>query len=134
MNQQDHLFYLSEIARIAKPGAVVMITIHGKRALERAESEARIFQMLSVPQQSISETREILNNHGFSFIRQDGHLTNSCYDYGITFISKAYIESCWSKMFEILDYRSGAIHDFQDIVVMRLPQTHLATETTKWTI
>jgi hypothetical protein len=43
-----------------------------------------------------------------------GHLTSSRYEYGVA--SEAYITRNWSRYFE-LQVR-GAIHDFQDIVVL----------------
>lgn len=119
MNEADHLFYLSELVRVAKPGAIVLLTIHGERALTRAETESRIYNMLSVPRPAIAQTRAVFPKPGYSFILQKGHLTTSEYDYGITFISEAYITSTWAKYFDVLGVHPGAIHDFQDIVVLR---------------
>ncbi len=118
MNEKDQFFYLSEIARVTRPGAKVFLTVHGERALERAETEKPIFDMLSVPEADINKTRALFPSPGFSFILQQGHLTTGEYDYGITFTAKAYIEREWSRYFDVVEVRSGAIHDFQDIVVL----------------
>lgn len=40
------------------------------------------------------------------------------FEYGITFIPEKYIRAHWSRWFDIKDYRHGAIHKFQDIVVL----------------
>ena len=120
MNEKDHLFYLSEIARVARPGAIIMLTTHGERALARAETEPSIFKMLEVSARSIKKARAALSGGGFKFIRQWlGHLNKLFYSYGITFISSAYIHRVWATYFDVVDIRSGAIHDFQDIAVLR---------------
>jgi len=118
MNETDQFFYLSELARVAKPGAILMLTVHGERALKRAETEDMIFNMLSVPRSGIVETRSLFPSPGFKFIRQDGHLTSDKYEYGITFISRAYVEKEWSRYFDVLP-GTAAIHDFQDVMVLR---------------
>ena len=41
------------------------------------------------------------------------------YEYGIAFIPKDYVLEHWSKWFDVVEVRSGAIHDFQDIVVLK---------------
>jgi SAM-dependent methyltransferase len=119
MNERDHRFYLGELARVARPGASLLLTVHGERALRRAESEASILAMLAVPERAIADTRRLFPAPGFSFILQQGHLTSSHYDYGITFISREYVEREWSKYFHVVDVCAAAIHDFQDIVVLR---------------
>jgi SAM-dependent methyltransferase len=119
MNERDQFFYLSEIARVCKPGAHVFLTVHGDRALTRAETEQRIFDMLAVPRAGIAETRKRFPAPGFNFILQQGHLTSREYEYGITFIDATYIAREWSKHFDLLRVCPGAIHDFQDIVVLK---------------
>lgn len=120
MSEKDQHFYLSEIARIAKPGAIVMLTTHGERALKRAETEEGVFKMLEVSKRAIEKTRTDFSIKGFRFIRQwFGHLNRLFYAYGITFISAEYVKRVWIKYFDVIDVRSGAIHDFQDIVVLR---------------
>lgn len=119
MNSEDCLFYLHELQRITKPGAILLLTVHGERALVRAEQERTIFDMLSIPQASLAAARKTLDQGGLEFVRQDGHLTTSSYDYGITFTSKAHIEREWAQLFTVERVVSGGIHDFQDIVVLR---------------
>jgi hypothetical protein len=52
-------------------------------------------------------------------VRLECHLASEAYEYGITFVSPSYIEQHWSHYFEIERVIRGAIHDFQDIVVLR---------------
>jgi SAM-dependent methyltransferase len=120
MNEQDHLFYLEELWRVTVPGARLLLTVCGARVIDRAEQEPWVFQMLSMPREELVKAREAFDRgNGFCFVRQEGHLTSEAYEYGNTFISTAYIWQRWSQYFEIERVVPGAIHDFQDIVVLR---------------
>jgi len=119
MSERDQFFYLAELARVARPGATLLLTVHGERVLQRAETETRIFEMLAVPRHSIVHTRNLLASAGFSFVLQPGGLNSEKYEYGTTFISADYIEREWSRYFDIERICPAAIHDFQDIVVLR---------------
>ena len=119
MNESDQFFYLKELSSITRPGAILMLTVHGERALQRAENEPDIFKMLAIPARSVKTTRQLFANEGFSFNLQNGHLTTSEYEYGITFTPEAYIRRTWNQYFDVLQVASSAIHDFQDIVVLQ---------------
>ena len=124
MNERDQFFYLKQIARVAKPGATIMLTIHGERAQQRAQTEDNIFKMLVVSQKAFVRESHALKTKGFGFIRQwGGHLNSFLYPYGITFISDSYIKEEWTKYFEFKAIHHGAIHDFQDIVVLQAHAT-----------
>lgn len=120
LNESDHRFYLSELARVTRPGAFLFLSIHGDRALHRAATEPKIFEMLAIPEERVVAAQECFaNGKGYDFVRQEGHLTDDDYEYGITFISERYIQSVWSDWFDVVALAKGALHDFQDIVVLR---------------
>lgn len=120
LNEQDQLFYLHELRRVCAPGALLFLSIHGDRAFARARSEERIFEMLSIPEPELAAAQPVMEGgHGYVFIRQEGHLTSTAYEYGITFISAAYVQAEWSHFFDVVAIGSGALHDFQDVVVLR---------------
>jgi SAM-dependent methyltransferase len=120
MNEADQKFYLSELQRVSKPGATLLLTTHGQRALHRALSEEFIFNLIQCPIEDLRSASTILQaGLGFKFILQAGHLTTKDYDYGITFIGSDYINEVWSEYFDVLAISTGAIHDFQDIVSLR---------------
>jgi SAM-dependent methyltransferase len=119
ITEEDHWTYLRELHRITKPGARLFITVHGLRAVQRAQSEQMIFDMLSISRNEINRAVSKLSADGHYFIKQSGHLTSENYLYGITFISDAYIQKNWGSLFSIEKMVHGGIHDFQDIVVLR---------------
>jgi len=96
--------------------------------------------MVSVDGESLNTAQQQFQSDKHAFILQRGHLTSSKtsfwrrvigtrasnlsvieepFEYGISFIPEAYVRKHWGRWFEIADYWSGAIHDFQDIVVLR---------------
>lgn len=119
MDEHSQFFYLSELVRCTAPGAYLFLTVHGARAMTRAQHEKMIFDMLEIPQTELEAASNKMQKAQHAFILQNGHLTSSEYAYGITFLSADYIHKAWSAYFEIEAIISGAIHDFQDIVVCR---------------
>ena len=120
MNERDQFFYLDELRRVTRAGAMLFLTVSGARVLARAETDPNIAEMLALPEGGLVTARAAFDGgHGFCFLLQHGHLTSKDYDYGVAFISEAYIARNWSKYFEVEDIARGAIHDFQDIVVLR---------------
>lgn len=123
LDEPTHEFYLAELHRLVQPGGYLFLTIHGERALQRAETSPDMFRLINVPRDGIVAARQAFKGtKGYYFIlQQDVHLTSTDYKYGITFISSDYINSRWTKLFEVVHISSGAIHDFQDIVLLRKP-------------
>jgi SAM-dependent methyltransferase len=130
--------FLAELSRITSLDGYLFLTIHGARALERAKSEQMIRDMLWVDQQPFDKACAEFEQNRHAFILQQGHLTTvgpdgannrlnkskgtvieEPYQYGITFIPEQYIFTHWAKWFHVVEIRRGAIHDFQDIVVLR---------------
>jgi hypothetical protein len=99
--------------------------------------------MLDMDEIRFRKAQEAFGRNKHGFVLQFGHLTTkpekvsyapgailhriresftkktiSAYEYGIAFHPESYIREHWSKWFNILDYRHGAIHEFQDIVVL----------------
>jgi SAM-dependent methyltransferase len=120
LNERNQFFYLDELRRVTRAGAMLFLTVSGARVLERAETDSIIAAMLALPKGGLATARAALDaGPGFCFLGQHGHLTSTQYEYGVTFISEAYIARNWSRYFELQDIVRGAIHDFQDIVVLR---------------
>jgi SAM-dependent methyltransferase len=136
LNEQSQDQFLRELQRVTAPGGRLFLTVHGERALTRAVNEPGIRAMLGVPDDRFTAARAAFARGEHAFILQFGHLTtmhreeqsllqklrrkviDEPFEYGITFIPESYLRKHWGQWFEILDYRIGALHDFQDIVVL----------------
>ena len=120
LSEPSQEFYLKELKRVSRPGAFLFLTVHGARALERAQTEEQIFNMIAIAPEELLEAASTMSQGLHSFVLQrSGHLTTETYDYGITFIPESYIQSVWSRYFDIVRIVDGAIDDWQDIVVCR---------------
>jgi ubiquinone/menaquinone biosynthesis C-methylase UbiE len=136
--------FLAELSRVTRPGGMLFLTVHGAQALKRACREQPIRDMLDMDEARFKKARDAFAQNKHGFVLQFGHLTtkpekgsyapgailgrisrrfakktvNTPFEYGITFHPETYIREHWNKWFDILDYRHGAIHQFQDIVVL----------------
>lgn len=134
--------FLSELYRVCMPEGRLFLTVHGKRALERALSEPTILAMLAMDTHRFERAQQEFAENRHAFVLQFGHLTTKHenaseqelirdtqsglkkmveepFEYGITFVPEDYLMSHWGKWFDIVDYHHGGIHDFQDIVVLK---------------
>jgi SAM-dependent methyltransferase len=127
LDEDSQKLYLRELARVSSDGACLFLTTHGERALRRALGEERIFRMLDISAASLTQAAAGMRDGHYNFILQNGHLTSATYRYGITFIPESYIRRVWSEFFEIVSVVGGAIHDFQDITVLRKRSFHRAS-------
>lgn len=130
LNEKNQDEFLTELSRVCSPEGFLFLTVHGQRSLDRAKQEQAIWDMLSIDRELFDNACDLFSKGEHAFIRQDGHLTtvdtvndeskviSDPFEYGITFVSESYVRSHWAKWFNVVDYRSGAIHDFQDIVVL----------------
>jgi SAM-dependent methyltransferase len=120
LDEDTQKLYLAELQRVSARGAYVFLTTHGERALARAVSEDRIFEMLGILRADLNRAATGMSEGRHNFILQpSGHLTSEHYKYGITFIPESYVRRVWSEFFDVAAIVGGAIHDIQDIVVCR---------------
>jgi len=139
LNEKSQDEFLAELYRISARKGHLLLTVHGTRALERALNESQVRSMIAVDEKLFQNACHAFSEGKHAFILQQGHLTSSrqsrlrrilsrvsgqCvinepFEYGVTFIPESYIRQHWGKWFEIVDYRAGAIHSFQDIVVLK---------------
>lgn len=109
---------LSEMARIVRPGGTLLLTTHGERALQRAMDEDGIYRMLAVDPAGFEQAQRTFDAGGLAFIPQRGHLTTDRFVYGITFTPERYVREHWGRYFDVVKIASGALHSFQDVVVL----------------
>jgi SAM-dependent methyltransferase len=121
--------FLAELHRVCAPDGRLFLTVHGKRALERALNEPVIRAMLDMDDRKFEDAQRAFAENRHAFVLQFGHLTTTHegtselvqdpFEYGITFVPEDYLRSHWGQWFDVVDYRYGGIHDFQDIVVLK---------------
>jgi SAM-dependent methyltransferase len=133
--------FLAELHRVCRPDGRLFLTVHGQRAMSRALNEPEIRTMLDMDESRFQKAQKDFKENRHAFVLQQGHLTTQSeslttaerlkaifgakkmvkekYEYGITFVPEDYLRGHWGNWFEVIDYRSGGIHNFQDIAVLR---------------
>ena len=118
LNERSQDILLSELHRVSRPGGTLMLTIHGERALERVRTEQRIWDMVSIDRGRFEEACRQFAAGRHAFVLQQGHLTTAAFQYGITFVPGSYVANHWGRWFDVRRHVSGALHDFQDLLVL----------------
>ena len=99
--------WLDELRRITRPGAILILTVHG---MELAQND-----LTQAAEQELMREGICFLVRSKSFLKEDGLPDN----YQITYHTRDYIASHWSEYFEVLDYIPGGIAGNQDAVVLR---------------
>lgn len=122
-----HRAWLEEIARIVRPGAAVVITVHGRHVVDEIVSGRR---RLEIPSARELERRLAeLEASGFAFFpygklrfqdrENDRHFARWDLDqYGTAFILEPYVRARWTDLFELVAFHP-APDDWQDYAVLR---------------
>jgi len=98
--------WLRELQRVAKPGAILILTVHGES----------LCHSLSPSEQDAIRARGFLYLTGATGrLKLDG-LPDF---YQTSFHSRDYINREWSKFFEVVNYFERAIDGYQDAVLLR---------------
>ena len=108
LGQADQTAWLGELRRVARPGAVLLMTTHGTAAAVRGGM-------------SLSQLRDwdrvgMVYYPGDSSL--DGHIDDDSY-YGTSYITPEFIRRRWSQFFSVDAVLPGYIGHHQDLVVMR---------------
>lgn len=103
--------WLAELHRLAAPGAVLLLTIHGATALNYA----------NLPRAPYYRLADRLRREGFFITADNGQINTVIADkdyYVDVFHSTDYIQAQWGQYFEVLDIIPGYIFT-HDLVVLR---------------
>ncbi|MGO1002969.1 class I SAM-dependent methyltransferase [Lysobacter sp. CA196] len=105
LDESNQNVWLEELARILKPGGVLLTTVHGKYTLDSCTPEERAE----------------LDRYGIAF-RVD-HKGRFKLDglpdfYQTTFHAREYIARTWSRYFDILDHVEGGLQRHHDVVLL----------------
>ena len=94
--------WLEELRRVTKPGAYLLLTVHGEKLFENASEE----------------NKQLLRKKGFSYLEISK--TEGLPDfYQTSFHTDDYIYEQWGKFFEIKQIISNGIRKRQDLILCR---------------
>jgi SAM-dependent methyltransferase len=114
-------FYVDELYRLSRPGALLFLTLHGDQALDLALSDPEVGRLVGISADRLEQARIELAREGFHFAEQYTHLTRANYRYGTTFASRQGAEAIFGRRFKVVGFVPGAIHAFQDLIVLERP-------------
>ena len=108
--------WLAELRRVARPGATLVLSVHGERPL--AEFEVASRNVGGDP----SQVREEVERLGISFIEHDSFTGGPLGDaYHSTFHAPWYVLEHWSRYFTVKAYVPERSLGFQDLVLLERP-------------
>jgi SAM-dependent methyltransferase len=113
LHERLHMQYLSELWRIAAPGAVIVLSTHGARALRLFAGGER--QGLHPPPEVAAAQVRRFEEGRFVFIPYDDAIPAD--PYGSAFIPREYVEREWTHLFRLAAFRA-APDDWQDYSVL----------------
>jgi len=93
LDERLQFLWLEELRRVAQPGAILVLTVHGMTDLA------------------------VTNPEGFQFVKSEAWSDFFPDFYHTTYHSRAYVEKQWGRFFTVLDYDNKTLG--QDIVVLR---------------
>jgi SAM-dependent methyltransferase len=118
LEERNHLEWLAELRRICAPGGLVIVTTHGRRAAERVLADPPRLQQIGVEAGGLDVLRDAFPPDGYVFFKQVHERLDSGL-YGVTFIGPEYVRRAWTPYFELVDYESGGLQDWQDVITLR---------------
>lgn len=97
--------WLNELRRVSRPGAVLLLTTHGRFVLEQSREHLR------------DEDIAGFESRGFLFVRNilDGVLPDW---YQTAFHSEEYLRRTFGRYFEILEFLPQGMDNFQDAILL----------------
>jgi SAM-dependent methyltransferase len=111
LRENDHLQWLRELHRLAKPGAVLLLTTSGERNWWKGKFPSSRFVEWQVTRNGFYEGG---HNTNLDAIGVGDYYRN-------VFVSADYIWRIWSGWFQIIDHVQGGFGDMQDMTVLRKP-------------
>jgi hypothetical protein len=106
--------WLDELARIAAPDALLLLSVHGEHAYNEAE---RALEPGSPKRQ---EWRDTLERDGILFIADDNYVGSAFPDfYHTAFHAPWYLFEHWGRWFEIVAFLPRTSLSFQDQLILR---------------
>jgi SAM-dependent methyltransferase len=116
IDEQYQDLWLSELRRVTKPGATLLLSVHGENAFFEYETASR--NAGGHPQ----VVRDQLARDGIAYIREDPWVGSPFPDfYHTTFHAPWYVFDHWSRWFTIKAYVPRGSLNHQDLIMLERP-------------
>lgn len=117
------LAWLSELARVLRPGAIVAITTHGYPALDIIRNSELHLRMYQTDAAGAAKLRDDLEQAGYIFRAYSPDVIAMANvgtaDYGNAFIHPDHARRTWSSHFDLVEHQPGGLRNWQDTFVLR---------------
>jgi SAM-dependent methyltransferase len=115
--------WLEELARVMRPGGILLATTHGPLALKRIERESELQRVTGLDSARASGILRDLPGANVRHLPYDSaqtERTRAGPRYGTTFLSERHIRALGAASgFEVLEVVAGGMRGWQDVVVAR---------------
>jgi len=113
----------AELARVLRPGGILIATVQGLASLARAEADPELARRIGWSPAHVERARAALAAHGHGFVRYDTTSLAAARagdNYGLHYTTEEQVRSTWpGEQLELLEYRPGGLRGWQDIVVLK---------------
>lgn len=122
-SESVHRAWLNELHRILRPGGYLFITFQSELLIKRMKNEKELIPQMRAENIDLEELSKSYLSRGFGFYdcypKSDDDFGFDLDNFGMAFISPAYIRREWTKLFEVVRIDPGEIVNFQDVVLLR---------------
>jgi len=123
LDEESSAAWRAELARVLRPGGVLIATTHGPTALAKIEAEPTLAAKARFDAQRLRAVRRRMASEGFMFVpyaADDLDAARAGEVYGLSFASAEHVAHRWvDQHFALVVHLPGGLRGWQDIVVLR---------------
>jgi SAM-dependent methyltransferase len=118
------LAWLTDLARVTRPGGIVIVTTHGVPCLETIIRSEPHRKMVGMAEGQGEQILRELPQRGYTYLSYPAAVrqaANVGIEYGNCFVDPDFARGLWRRHFEVLEHIPGGMDGWQDIFVLRAP-------------